>query len=104
LAATPDHSLRSPWRLIPHGYATWADPAAIKPALKLPILLRLTRKGNTIIQEYSRDDGRGFQPAGKPLPFAPALPDTVYVGLAITAHDESEISEARFSHLVIQKR
>ncbi len=42
-------------------------------------------KGDIISAAYSRDDGRTFQPARDPLPFAPALAKTLYVGLAITA-------------------
>ena len=37
----------------------------MKAAMKLPILLRLTRRGDTITAEYSRDNGKSFQPAGK---------------------------------------
>jgi hypothetical protein len=74
------------------------------PELKLPIVLQITRQGNRIIPTCSRDNGRSFQPAGDPVLFVPALAKTLYAGLAITSHDPTEISEARFRNLVVRKR
>src|SRR5207245_361424 len=60
----------------------------IPPAdFKLPITMRLTRRGNTIIPEYSTDGGRRFRPAGDPYHFDQPLPTTLCAGLAITSHD-----------------
>jgi len=72
--------------------------------LRLPVVLRLTRQEDTIRAEYSSDHGKSFHPAGDPWTFAPALPKTVYLGLAITAHNVDRISEAKFSGLQVQKR
>jgi hypothetical protein len=71
--------------------------------LKLPILLRLTRQGDRITAAYSQDNGQSLQPAGDPVLFVPALAKTLYAGLAITSHEPTEISEARFRKLVIRK-
>jgi hypothetical protein len=72
--------------------------------LSLPITLRLTRRGDTIAAEYSRDGGTSFRSAGDPVQFGGALSKRVYAGLAITAHDSSQITEAKFKGLEIQKR
>jgi hypothetical protein len=78
---------------------------AIPPGtLKLPLLLRLTRRGNTVTPEYSRDNGQSFQPAGEPFRFEPSLAKTLYAGLAITSHHLGHISEAKFSGLEIRKQ
>jgi hypothetical protein len=75
--------------------------------LAVPVVLRLTRKGDTITPEYSTDDGKSFQ-AARAVTFAPTLARTLYVGLAITAGtdgsaDRDRISEAKFANLEIKK-
>jgi hypothetical protein len=77
-------------------------PLPARTHLKLPILLRLTRRGNRITAEYSADNGRRFQPAGDPATFE-SLPATAYAGLAITAHDPTRVSEARFRDLQLRE-
>jgi regulation of enolase protein 1 (concanavalin A-like superfamily) len=75
-------------------------------ALKLPIVLRLTRKGDTITPEYSTDDGQTFQ-ADPAVTFAPPLARTLHVGLVITGGTgfgpRDRISQATFSGVEIQK-
>jgi regulation of enolase protein 1 (concanavalin A-like superfamily) len=103
LVLTPQHGMWWQWRRSADDGT--ADAEVIPhAAVKLPILLRLTRRGNTITAQYSRDEGHSFQPAGQPVIFDPPLASTVYPGLAITAHDESQVSEAKFSGLEIRKR
>jgi hypothetical protein len=68
----------------------------------VPITLRLTREGSTIRSEYSTDGGESFHLVGEPLQFDKPLPGTLYVGLASTAHDTSQVSEARFKELVLR--
>jgi regulation of enolase protein 1 (concanavalin A-like superfamily) len=75
--------------------------------LKLPIVLRLTRRGDKITPEYSTDDGKTFQVAPT-VSFAPPLAKTLQVGLAITAGtdssaDRTQVSEAKFANLEIKK-
>jgi WD40 repeat protein len=72
--------------------------------LKLPILLRLTRRGNTLFPEYSQDNGQSFRPADEPLTFHPPLADTVYVGLASSSGDPTKVTEAKFDRLQIETR
>lgn len=71
--------------------------------LKLPMVLRLTRQGNVLTMEYSQDDRQSFQRAYPPYEFRPALPRTVYVGLAISAQNAGLVSEAKFSGLEITR-
>jgi WD40 repeat protein len=72
--------------------------------LKLPILLRLTRRGNRISAEYSTDNGRSYRAAVEPQSFEPGLAKTLLVGLAITSHDATKVTEARFRSLEIRKQ
>jgi hypothetical protein len=94
------------WRHRANDYPGTAGRSSVvrSAALLLPITLRLTRRGSTVIPEYSSDDGRSYQPAGLPITFGDPLPKTVYVGLAITAHAPGRISEARFRDLSFQQR
>jgi WD40 repeat protein len=103
LVSTPAHGMQGQWRATTDDNSN-SSAVISHAALKLPILLRLTRRGNTITAQYSRDEGRSFQPAGQPLTFNPPLANTVYAGLAITSHDESQVSEAKFSGLEIHGR
>jgi len=86
------------------GDAAWPGSAALdNDTLALPITLRLTRKGNEITPEYSLDDGKTFEAAGDAFTFEQDLPKMLHAGLAITAHDGSKISDAKFSNLEIKK-
>ena len=103
LAPSAAKGLDLQWRFSTNGESNGAIPPLIPDAaLGMPITLRLTRQGDTVRAAYSRDQGRSFQPAGEPLTFVEPLAATVYVGLAITAHNSSRISEARFRDLDIQ--
>jgi regulation of enolase protein 1 (concanavalin A-like superfamily) len=105
LMTTPANGLAFQYRTALDGNADWPGSSAIKAAgLSMPLLLRLTRKGQTITPEYSTDDGKTFQPAGEPLVFGQELPQSLYVGLAVTSTDISVVSRARFRDLVIRKR
>jgi WD40 repeat protein len=102
LVTTPAYGLSFQRRPAAGGGSELAE--ALPPeALQLPLLLRLTRQGSMITAEYSRDDGRSFQPAGEPLAFDPPLAETVHAGLAITSHFPGKISEAKFSGLKVEK-
>jgi WD40 repeat protein len=103
LCGTPQYGLRLQWRLAAAG-VTDNQEATEAHALKLPLSLRITRQGSRLVASYSSDGGRSFMPAGEPVNFAQALPRTVYVGLALSSHDPSQISEAKFSGLDVEKR
>jgi len=72
--------------------------------LRLPIVLRFTRRSDTISAQYSIDEGKTFEAAGSPSTYSSPLPKTLYAGLAITAHDATQLSEAKFRDLRIEKR
>ena len=57
-----------------------------------------------MMSEYSQDNGKSFQPAGNPIQFRPGLTKRMYVGLAITAFDASQVTEAKFSGLEVRRR
>jgi regulation of enolase protein 1 (concanavalin A-like superfamily) len=103
LDITPAHGIEWQWRAVAGGETE--NLGAVPPdGWKLPVFLRLSRQGDRLSAEYSVDDGKSFQPLGVPATFAPPLPLTLGVGLAVTARDENKITEARFSDLRIQKR
>src|SRR5262249_22142291 len=95
------HGLLFKWRPAAGG-PTDGQAALTDDQTRLPMLMRLTRRRSTIAAEYSIDAGRSFQPAGTPTTFDPPLPETVWVGLAITAHDPSQITQAKFRDLQIE--
>ena len=99
------HGLQFKWRSATDDNT---DPGIVDivPSARLnsPILLRLTRRGTTIAAAYSSDGGRSYRPAGPPQRFNPPLANTVYAGLAITSRDESQVTEAKFSGLRIERR
>jgi regulation of enolase protein 1 (concanavalin A-like superfamily) len=90
------------WRPIANG-SFYIRSAVATDQFKLPLILRLTRQGDTLRAETSLDDGKSFQPAGDPLRFAPPLPPTLYVGLAIHSLDANQLSEATFRDLTLEK-
>jgi hypothetical protein len=102
LFVTARHGLHCKWRVTPDDVTLFRDVIS-HSALKPPVLLRLTRRGDTITAEYSRDNGRRFQSAGEPVRFDQDLPQTMFAGLAISAHDVKKISEAKFRDLQIKK-
>jgi hypothetical protein len=80
LFATTAHGLLYQWR--PTANDVTESKAVVGHAgLKLPILLRITRRGNTLTSDYSTDSGRSFHPAGEPVSFDPPLARTIYGGL-----------------------
>jgi hypothetical protein len=72
----------------------------------LPLVLRLTRQGDSITAEYSLDDGKTFQ-VGQTYAFTQPLEKTLFVGLYINAgHDgtsRTTISKTQFSGVTIRK-
>jgi regulation of enolase protein 1 (concanavalin A-like superfamily) len=101
LVTTPRNGLNFQWRRGDDEECDTHDVIA-SPALKLPMVLRLTRRGDTITPEYSRDDGRHFQSAGAPLTLEETLPPTIYTGLSITSHNPGQITEAKFRDLRVE--
>jgi hypothetical protein len=81
-------------------------------ALRMPILLRLIRRGLTVIPQYSMDEGKSFHSAGDPITLSSPLPKTLYAGVAISAKVDSQagskdvslVTEAKFSGLTIRKQ
>lgn len=66
--------------------------------LFLPMWLKVTRQGNRIEVEFSPDAGT-WQPLGT---VDVALPETVYVGLAVTGHTTSALCEADFDLVTLR--
>jgi hypothetical protein len=98
-------SLHADWRTGPDTVRRYRR---LRPAgdVPLPIVLRLTRTGDTITAEYSVDDGKTFEP-GQSYTFAAPLEKSLFVGLYVNAgHDGAGrrvLSTARFSGVTIGK-
>jgi DNA-binding GntR family transcriptional regulator len=99
---TPGNGLLFQWRPQTHG-KTALSQVLDADTLKVPIVLRLTRRGNQITSELSLDDGQTFTRAPERYTYERDLPRRLYVGLAATAHDSSQITEAKFNGLEIKK-
>jgi WD40 repeat protein len=102
LLALADGGFQCKWRSTADDTTDTQDVDS-SAALRMPLLLRLTRRGDTILAEYARPEDGRFQSAGEPMRFDPPLPKTVHVGLVISAEDSRKISEARFSGLEIKE-
>jgi regulation of enolase protein 1 (concanavalin A-like superfamily) len=61
-----------------------------------PYWVRLTRTGNTI-SSYASPDGATWTFVGQTTI---AMPATVYIGLAVTAHLPGSLNTANFDHVV----
>lgn len=66
-------------------------------SVKLPIWLRLERRAG-IVTAFTSADGTNYDLRGS-VSFRPPLTDTLYAGLAVTAHDARGLAEARFQEL-----
>jgi WD40 repeat protein/class 3 adenylate cyclase len=105
LVHTPAKGIFWEWRDLTNAPTASQDFLSLTAlrALKLPITLRLTRRGNVLLAEYSLDHGRSFRWAGDPVQFDPPLPKTLFAGLVITSHHVGQTSEAKFSGLEISR-
>jgi hypothetical protein len=72
-------------------------------SVKLPVLLRLIRRGDSVTAQYSTDGGKQFRAAGRPLRFPKPLPRELYVGLASSSSDNDAIREWHFRGLEIRQ-
>jgi hypothetical protein len=103
LCGTPQYGLRFQWRTAPAGATDSREVTDPGPPV-IPLWMRISRRGSRLTAAYSSDRGRSFLPAGEPVAFAPPLPRTVYAGLAVSSHDPSQVSEARFDGLQLERR
>jgi hypothetical protein len=102
LYATPGNGASFQWRTETDGH-TALFQALDADSLKVPLLLRLIRRGNEISAEVSLDDGQTYKPAADPFTYERALPARLYVGLAATSHNSGQVTEAKFNALKIEK-
>jgi hypothetical protein len=97
------------WRESTNGFvfgSLFTIPGVMFP---VPVVLQLTRRGDTITLAYSTDDGKTFR-AGRAITFTPPLAKTLYVGLVTSGGTSippnaprDRISETKFSNLQIKK-
>jgi len=70
----------------------------IRTPIQAPATLRLERSGNVFLAEVAGKDGV-FHPVAS---FSLALPETVYAGLAVCAHNPGNIETATFSNVALR--
>jgi serine/threonine protein kinase/tetratricopeptide (TPR) repeat protein/regulation of enolase protein 1 (concanavalin A-like superfamily) len=66
-------------------------------ALRAPVWVRIERKGDQFCASYSSDGV-----TWTPMVWSPqtvSMPESVYIGLAVTSHDNQKTAEARISHV-----
>jgi hypothetical protein len=101
LAGTPLQGVIVQYREAVGDTASLAGRPVIANAdFKPPLFLRLVRKGNTI-STFISSDGTTFTPAAAPKTFDPPLPESLYVGYAITAQNAGAVATSTFSDLAI---
>ncbi|MBE9913029.1 hypothetical protein G8C92_03120 [Paenibacillus donghaensis] len=93
MAVTPANGVIYQNRLQPGGESTqsWGSSSAV------PHWLKLVRKSN-LITAYESSDGTHWALIKKDIV---NLPDTVYVGLALTSHDINKLSTAEFDNVSV---
>ncbi|MEE8452562.1 MAG: Ig-like domain-containing protein [Thermoguttaceae bacterium] len=90
---TPDHGIAVQWRKTTGGGST--DSTDID--VEAPQWLRLTRTGNSFAAEYS-GDGLAWIAVGTAVV---PMTETVYVGLAVTSHDNDLLNTTTFDNVTI---
>ena len=93
LALTPSHGVALQVRS-----ATHVTPVSAAYAGAAGIYLRLARAGGIITASDSADGQAWHALASVILP----LPNTVQVGLAVTAHDNAQLNTSTFAHVALQ--
>ncbi|MBD2844051.1 DUF1349 domain-containing protein [Paenibacillus sp. IB182496] len=91
--ATPTHGVRSAYRTTAYGGVSDSSASA---TATVPVWLKITRSGNTFTT-YLSADGVNWGSATATQTIAMAT--TIYVGLAVTSHNNSATGEATFSNV-----
>jgi hypothetical protein len=80
-----------------HRSGTGASAASDQgPMVVVPQWVRLIRSGNTFSSDVSAD-GTTWTPIGSPITISMAT--SVYIGFAVTSHDNTVATTAQFDHL-----
>lgn len=93
LARTPGHGLSWTTRTEAGADAQYAGT----PVTEMPVWLRVIRSSDDLAASYSTDGVRWY-PAGR---VTWTLPDTAYVGLAVTSHDNTRLGAAEFDSVSV---
>jgi hypothetical protein len=70
----------------------------LRTPIKAPATLRLERTGDVFLAEVAASDGV-FHPIGS---FSLPLPETLYAGIAVCAHNPANIETATFSNVILR--
>jgi hypothetical protein len=99
--ATAGSGVRFCTRVLPNRNATVGDPITTpeQTAVRAPIWVKLERKENQFSASYSCDGENWTQMVGGPRKIS--MPNTVWIGLAITSHDSRKTAAARLSHVTV---
>jgi regulation of enolase protein 1 (concanavalin A-like superfamily) len=97
--ATPGKGVRCQIRSTTDGMAISDTPVATREqvALHAPVWVKIERKGDQFTAFYS-PDGQTWTPMAW-NPQTVSMPDSVYVGLVVTSHNNRKTAEACISHV-----
>lgn len=93
---TPDNSVNAQGRESTGGGSYSYRPASLD-GLQVPQWVRLVRQGDTITSYVSADGADWKQVDAKPL----GMGEDVYVGLALTSHDNTQVGTATFENVSV---
>ncbi len=94
LAVTPSNGCTVQYRSSAGGTTNWSAVSGITA----PQWLRLVRAGN-VFTSYRSADGVTWSQVGSPVTLA--LPSAVYLGLALTSHNNAALAAAQFDEIAI---
>jgi hypothetical protein len=104
LGLTAALGVQHQWRFATDGLTRWRSTSGPGEALdRVPLTVRLTRRGDTITPEVSLDGGATFTSAGAPYAFAQPLSRTLYLGLSLSGLNTGATCEATFQDLRIER-
>ena len=94
IAVTPENGITMQARTNP---GSGSDSPNRIENIKAPYWLKLTREGNEF-KTYISPNGRGWTDLGTATV---SMTEEVYVGLALTSHDDEKIGNAKFENVKV---
>ncbi len=93
MVITPGHGANFQWRATTGGTDAYTPGSAVSA----PYWVKLTRAGNTLTG-YTSTDGSSWTQEGS---VTIAMANSVYIGLAVTAHNNSALNSATFDNVTV---
>ena len=102
LVQSRDHSFRFQRRLNPGESTDRGPDSQLQSILTPPLWIRLQRKGNVFSAYYHPDGVSTWTPAGVPGEVTVNMASNVFIGLALTAHNNNgQLATATFDNVTV---